>query len=183
MSTAMTIKKDRVRGVPDNFFTAIRRGEIYCAPFCGGRCTWAAFEVATARAEGLAKQLGAGWVPVVWENLGWHAKVIGLGGRLHVHVNVNHRSDGVDHDRPPIEGYTAFLNPAPEASGGKWSAHGVTPEGGIRAVALRFHADYQELKQLSEPFADLDAALLGRLQDPPPPTTKVRAPARKRGRR
>lgn len=53
----------------------IRRGRIYCAPFCGGECTHKAFVRATKEAKTLAKRMGPGWVARVWENLGWHYSV------------------------------------------------------------------------------------------------------------
>ena len=52
-----------------------RRGSIYCAPACGGRCTYAAFVKATKAAARLATRLGRGWKAEVFENLGWHYSV------------------------------------------------------------------------------------------------------------
>jgi hypothetical protein len=49
-----------------------RKGKLYCSPWCGMGCTFAAFEKATDAADALAKQLGEGWEPHVWENMGWH---------------------------------------------------------------------------------------------------------------
>ena len=51
-------------------------GEIYCSPGCGGRCKKADFDLATERADRLCEQLGDGWNPQVWENLGWHYSVV-----------------------------------------------------------------------------------------------------------
>lgn len=53
----------------------VKRGPIYCAPWCGASCTWADFQEATKSAKALAKSLGSGWTPVVSENMGWHYKV------------------------------------------------------------------------------------------------------------
>ena len=53
-------------------YIPVRTGAIYCAPFCGGRCTWAAYQKAKKDANALVKKLGAGWEPYVHENLGWH---------------------------------------------------------------------------------------------------------------
>lgn len=50
-------------------------GGIYCSPRCGGHkgfCKKADFDKATKAAGALAKSLGGGWEPIVWENLGWH---------------------------------------------------------------------------------------------------------------
>lgn len=46
----------------------------YCGPQCGAGCTKQQFDDAKAEAEELAMALGKHWEPVVWENLGWHAK-------------------------------------------------------------------------------------------------------------
>lgn len=53
-------------------WTPIRKGAIYCAPLCGGSCTWSAYQRAKSNARVLAKELGTGWKPRVHENLGWH---------------------------------------------------------------------------------------------------------------
>jgi hypothetical protein len=50
----------------------VRRGRIFCSPWCGHDCTWAAHEQAHRRAAALAGSLGPNWTPRVWENLGWH---------------------------------------------------------------------------------------------------------------
>lgn len=55
---------------------ARRSGPLYCSPACGGKCTWAAYTRANASAAALAKRLGIGWKPRVWENLGWHYEVL-----------------------------------------------------------------------------------------------------------
>lgn len=49
-----------------------RRGGIYCSPACGRGCTRAEFDRATRAADALARKLGGGFRPRVWENLGWH---------------------------------------------------------------------------------------------------------------
>lgn len=53
-------------------WTPVRRGPVYCSPACGGGCTRADYEAARAAAADLARELGPGWAPHVWENLGWH---------------------------------------------------------------------------------------------------------------
>lgn len=51
----------------------ILRGNIYCAPACGGGCTKAAYDSAVKSAEDLVQRLkGSGWTVQVHENLGWH---------------------------------------------------------------------------------------------------------------
>lgn len=47
-------------------------GQIYCSPACGHGCTSREHEAARTAARRLAKRLGDGWAPHVWENLGWH---------------------------------------------------------------------------------------------------------------
>jgi hypothetical protein len=53
-------------------WTPVRNGEVYCSPACGHKCTYKAFEYATAGAAALIAELGEGWMPRVWENGGWH---------------------------------------------------------------------------------------------------------------
>lgn len=69
----------------------VRRGPIYCAPACGLGCTWLAFKRVTRAAEALARRLGKGWEPEVWENLGWHYSVTRGGKRGKVKIT---ESDG-----------------------------------------------------------------------------------------
>lgn len=61
-------------------WTPVRDGDRYCSPACGGRCRFADYEAATAKAAELAARLtdhfGVEWTPRVWENLGWHYKAI-----------------------------------------------------------------------------------------------------------
>jgi len=86
---------------------ARRSGPLYCAPACGGKCTWADYTRAKASAAALAKRLGRGWKPRVWENLGWHYEVLDPSKMLRVSC---HKTT-----------YTAILN-------GQWVSHGKTPE-------------------------------------------------------
>jgi hypothetical protein len=53
-------------------WTPVRNGPLYCSPNCGCKCTYDAFEAATASANELCSTLGDGWEPCVWENGGWH---------------------------------------------------------------------------------------------------------------
>lgn len=50
-------------------------GDIYCSPACGCGCKKAAFDQASESAQAIAKLLGQGWEPKVWENCGWHFAV------------------------------------------------------------------------------------------------------------
>lgn len=49
----------------------VLRGDIYCSPWCGGRCKKSDYDWAVAEADRLAREMGPGWEPVVHENLGW----------------------------------------------------------------------------------------------------------------
>jgi len=48
---------------------------IYCSPLCGGDCKRADYDKAVRESAKLAKRLGPGWKPNVWENLGWFWQV------------------------------------------------------------------------------------------------------------
>lgn len=109
----------------------VRQGARFCAPACGRGCTHAEWRAATAAADKLCADLGAGWVPDVWENLGWHYSAISACGRWKVH---GHSS-----------GYTAFLGEA-GCSGGRWAESGVTPQAAIRAT---WAAARQEIDKLA----------------------------------
>lgn len=50
-------------------------GDAYCSPACGMGCKRAEFDRASELALGIAKRLGGGWKPHVWENTGWHFEV------------------------------------------------------------------------------------------------------------
>lgn len=65
-----------------------RHGIMYCSPACGCGCTWKDYQDAVADADALAKRLGEGWKPDVWENGGWHYSV-NLAG-----VSISKHSDG-----------------------------------------------------------------------------------------
>lgn len=50
----------------------MRRGRVYCSTACGKGCTFAEYQRAKQHGRALAKRLGKGWKPRIWENLGWH---------------------------------------------------------------------------------------------------------------
>lgn len=64
-------------------WVAKRTGPIYCAPACGFKCTYADYNAASKKALKLAITLGNGFVPEVWENMGWHWKV--TFGKIAIH--------------------------------------------------------------------------------------------------
>ena len=80
-------------------------GGIYCSPRCGGRCTRREFDRATAEAAALAKRMGEGWEPRVWENLGWHYEV--HKGAAVIHVTIDRNAKG-----SPVVGYWADIQTA-----------------------------------------------------------------------
>lgn len=86
-------------------WTPVQRGEIYCSPRCGHGCTRAAYDRAVTEADELAKRMGDGWLPVIWENGGWHYKVIK--GVATIRVHVDHRPGG-----PEATSYSAWIEPA-----------------------------------------------------------------------
>lgn len=110
---------------------AVRRGEVYCAPACGGGCTRGAFELATKRAAALVQRMGKGWKPDVWENLGWHYAVISPCGRIKLHVS--------HYPLPPLVTYTAFLGEK-DSGGGTWVAHSEIPKAAVQAVIAKAKA-------------------------------------------
>jgi len=54
----------------------VRRGAVYCSPGCGLGCKHADYLKASRKAAAVAHRLGVGWVPEVWENLGWHYRAV-----------------------------------------------------------------------------------------------------------
>lgn len=69
----------------DKRWRPVRRGTIYCSPACGFQCTHADFVLATEKGEALARRMGPGWKPYVWENCKWHYSV--QLGMCEIHVN------------------------------------------------------------------------------------------------
>lgn len=68
----------------DDGWTPKLKGAIFCSPACGANCTKKNFDEATENARRLANQLGHGWEPHVWENLGWHFEVTKRGATVSV---------------------------------------------------------------------------------------------------
>jgi hypothetical protein len=108
-------------------WTPVRNGDAYCSPACGGGprvCSIERYKHAVKVADATARDLGAGWTPVVKENLGWHARVVSPCGRISVHLPV----------LPDDTGYTAFLGPKEFQPAGKWAESGRTPREAIENV-------------------------------------------------
>jgi hypothetical protein len=94
-------------------------GEKYCSPACGGGCTKEAHDRAQERAAALAWQLGEGWRPRVWENLGWHHSATDKSGKLKVHPS-------------DVDG--SFFALFGDGDGGEWRGNGETPEAAVKAA-------------------------------------------------
>lgn len=133
------------RDVKPLSWTAKRAGPIYCAPACGFRCTWAAYQQAKRDAQALAIRLGKGWTPHVSENMGWFYSAISPCGRLKVHPCIY---------RGKVTEYVAFLGEA-DAGGGRWAEHGRTPEAAIKNVIRVATAS---LKAIGALFLELPGA-------------------------
>ena len=114
--------------------------EMYCAPACGRGCTTKEHDIAVAKAEVLARVLGLGWIPQVWENLGWHYEVRSPCGRLSVHPGSG-------------SSFIAFLG-EPGGIGGQWAEHGDTPQKAIDATVAVAVAKYKEIGALIEGLAE-----------------------------
>jgi len=118
---------------------AVRRGHIYCAPACGGKCTGAAFQLATDRAEALCKRFVGVWKPRVHENLGWFAGAVYAGGHMNVSI----------HDYSGVVSYSAFID-TDKGPGGRWHGNGDTPEKAIEEARAMFGAELSSLHMLQE---------------------------------
>lgn len=102
----------------------VRRGPIYCAPACGGGCTWYAYQKALRDGAALTKQLGKGWETRVWENLGWHFE--SRFGNLKVHGD---RARG----RGSRFSYTAYF--------GRWAVSATSPRRAVLKLAREIEAE------------------------------------------
>jgi hypothetical protein len=60
----------------DDRWKPVLRGDVYCSPACGLKCKKSAYDSAIEGANKLASVMGDGWSPDVWENCGWHFRVI-----------------------------------------------------------------------------------------------------------
>lgn len=76
----------KTKELPKDFFVPRRRGAIYCSRGCGRLCTFAEYQRAVAVADKLARTMGRGWKPKVWENLGWHASASDAAGVVRVYT-------------------------------------------------------------------------------------------------
>lgn len=117
----------------------VHQGAEYCSPACGGKCTWAAYQEAQKNAKALALLLGKGWVPRVWENLGWHWAAQTTDGLMKVYPDTNGY-------RGKVYSYTAFFG---EGTGGQWATHGDDPESAVAAVFDQVQKEIERITKLS----------------------------------
>jgi hypothetical protein len=108
-----------------------RRGNTYCAPFCGHGCTIAEHAAAVRGGAALASRLGEGWKPRVWENLGWHYSATSPCGQVKVHPS-------------KASGFMSFFG-SPDSSGGRWTATGRTPRAAVANVLVHVKAERDSL--------------------------------------
>lgn len=131
--TALMVRKKRD-------WTPVRNGDAYCSPACGGGpvlCSFKRFVHASEVATEVARDLGNGWKPQVFENLGWHARVVSPCGRINVSLPT----------RLNDTGYTAFLGPKSTQPGGKWAESGSTPGEAIENVLNAARADIRLIEE------------------------------------
>jgi hypothetical protein len=92
-------------------WTPVRNGHYYCSPACGGGkfCRHEWYKAAVKNAEALCERMGDGWVPEVWENLGWHYKIVK--GRVTIHVNEMKTMPFDPVTGYSVRGYSAWIEP------------------------------------------------------------------------
>jgi hypothetical protein len=89
------------------------KGNIYCSSACGGGCNRKDYDKAVKAGKKWANKLGRGWKYRVWENLGWHVKV--LKNEFCIHL---------EYGKPGC----AYLNPVKNIGGfGNFYTHGNQP--------------------------------------------------------
>lgn len=123
----------------------IRRGHIYCSTACGGGCTKAAHDAAQRNAKRLLRKLkGKGWRIDVWENLGWHFRLL-LGP-----LQITER-DGQ---------YWTLMSDTPESGGGSylWATQTESSDPN-RAVRLQVRKAREKVEQLHSLVKGVEDAL------------------------
>lgn len=111
---------------------------------------------ATFKAQNLADQMGGGWSPDVWQNLGWHYCISSRCKRVKIYPNFDEKS------------FIAFLSNN-DGAGGRFAERGKTPMEALRAVIKRAIAERDELNKLIEigRSAEVDAVLGGLTKSTP----------------
>lgn len=120
----MNASKARSKAIADLYSKGpVRKGKVYCSPWCGAGCTRAAFEAATLSAKTLAAALGSAWTYRVWENFGWHWEIRSKCGRWTI--------------TPPHARGDKFSVWLQSDGGGQYIAHGKTPRAAmLTALAM-----------------------------------------------
>lgn len=90
----------------DLSWTPIEFGDVYCSTACGFGCKRAAYDRAVLEADVLAKKLGAGWAPKVWENCGWNYEAVKGAAK----VSPRRRPHGALTGDWSVVGYTCYLH-------------------------------------------------------------------------
>jgi hypothetical protein len=91
-------------GIKKRDWKPVLKDGVYCSPACGGGkgiCDKSKYDLAVKKANALAKRMGPGWKPRVWENLGWFYEV--EKGK-HLRISPPHWKNGV---------YTAWVETSP----------------------------------------------------------------------
>lgn len=123
-------------------WTAVRKGKIYCAPACGGNCTWAAFQKATRKAADLCKILGPEWLPRIYENMGWHFEALHKSGIMSVsHAHLEGRI------------WICCMSASRMSPGARWTSTALDPR---HAVEFCKRNAQHELNQIKAAIAALD---------------------------
>ena len=112
-------------------WTPRNKGSLYCSPACGMGCTRADYEAALHDGAALAKQMGPGWIPDVWENLGWYYSVTKGVVVIHPHIF-----------RGQLLSYTAYFNSIKQLT-----AQGGTPEEALVDVLKKAKAMHKQIIQ------------------------------------
>lgn len=113
------------------FWKPIRKGDVFCSPGCGGGCLRKDYEFVVAKSKRLAVDLGPGWEPNVFENMGWYWTVENKKLHLSVYQNQNGKQT------------SAVLGDA-------FTGYGRTPEAAIRQAAMAAVPEYERLKAIVE---------------------------------
>lgn len=121
------------RGIP------VLTGDQYCSASCGFGCTRAAYQRATEEADSLAKRLGGGWRPYVWESCGWHYVV--KCGICDISPVLGGKQNCLSGDWDVV-GYRAWIQTKPQFI----SESGKTPEEAFRNALDKIQAVFDQLQ-------------------------------------
>ena len=120
------------------FWKPQKRGRMYCSPGCGRGCTWAEYKAAEKRAQAMCRRLGKGWKSQVFENMGWHVKVISPCKRIAVAYTMAYSRYSRFHASIGKPGGPGFL----------WDACDTTPEGAVKEAVRVAKKHVRDLSDL-----------------------------------